>query len=114
MQVIVEVPEFTKRAEGLLTDQEKMTLIEVLARQPTLGVLLRESGGIRKYRFPRGNKGKSGGVRVVYFYYNETKPLFLLTIFGKSEQSTLSSEQLRHLAKLSKQLIRYYGHKNEH
>ena len=34
--------------------------------------------------------GKRGGVRVIYYHYDETMPLFLLTMFAKNEASDLS------------------------
>ena len=44
------------------------------------------TGGIRKLRWSAQGKGKSGGVRVIYYYYNKSIPLFLLTVFGKGEK----------------------------
>lgn len=56
--------------------------------------------GIRKLRWARKGKGKRGGVRVVYFFYNEDMPLFLLTIFGKGEKENLSKTEQVELSKL--------------
>ena len=54
-------------------------------------------------------KGKSGGVRVIYYYYNKSIPLFLLTVFGKGEKVNLSKEESNELAKLTKLLRDSYG-----
>ncbi len=52
------------------------------------------TGGIRKLRWARPGAGKSGGVRIIYFYYDERMPLYLITMFGKSEKDNHSrSEQ---------------------
>jgi mRNA-degrading endonuclease RelE of RelBE toxin-antitoxin system len=48
------------------------------------------TGGLRKLRWSAHGKGKSGGVRVIYYYHNESIPLFLLTVFGKGEKVNLS------------------------
>ena len=70
------------------------------------------TGGIRKLRWASGNRGKSGGVRVIYFFHNETLPLFLLTVFGKSERANLSKAQRNELARLTSVLVENYGETN--
>ncbi len=66
------------------------------------------TGGVRKLRWSSKGKGKSGGSRIIYFFYKETIPLFLLTIFSKNEKINLSKEERNELAKLVKELIRNY------
>jgi hypothetical protein len=70
------------------------------------------TGGIRKLRWSRGNKGKSGGVRVIYYYHDERIPLYLLTIFGKSERANLSKADRNELAKLVEILVKKALEKN--
>jgi len=36
---------------------------------------------------------KSGGVRVIYYFYDCDVPLFALNIYGKSDQADLTPEQ---------------------
>ena len=50
MQTIVELPEFLKRAERLLTPGEKVGVINYLASHPQSGELIQGTGGIRKQR----------------------------------------------------------------
>jgi len=63
------------------------------------------TGGIRKLRWARGNKGKSGGVRIIYFYHDQRIPLYLLTVFGKNEQANISKSERKELAKLVSILV---------
>jgi hypothetical protein len=70
---------------------------------------MKGTGGIRKLRWAIGNKGKSGGVRVIYYQYNESIPLFLLTVFGKGEKANLSPAERNELAKYIGLLIKHYG-----
>ena len=65
--------------------------------------------GIRKFRWASGSKGKSGGVRVIYYYHNQTVPLFLLSIFGKSEKPNLSKAERNELTKFTQLLVKHYG-----
>ncbi len=85
MITVVELPEFIRQVQKLLTEQERFDLIAYLAANPLDGVVMQGTGGIRKLRWAKQGTGKSGGVRVIYFFYNPTYPLFLLTVFGKSE-----------------------------
>ena len=106
MQTIAELPEFIRRADKLLSAAERQELIAHLADAPRTGALMRETGGIRKLRWGREGSGKSGGVRVIYYYHDGRMPLYLLTVFGKGEGANLSRAQRNDLAKLVKLLVR--------
>lgn len=108
MNTVVELPEFIRRAQKLLRDTERDRLITYLAANPLAGVVLEGTSGIRKIRWKREGTGKSGGVRVIYYYHDERYPLFLLTVFGKSEQSNLRKAERNMLAKLARQLLATY------
>ena len=71
------------------------------------------TGGIRKLRWSAQGEGKSGGVRVIYYYHNEAIPLFLLTLFGKGEKANISKSERNELNKLTTQLLKNYGGQNE-
>ena len=105
---VVEMPEYIKRSEHLLDENERNSLIDYLAAHPKEGKIMQGTGGIRKIRWARKGKGKRGGVRVVYYFYDETVPLFLLTIFGKSEKDNLSRAERNVLAKLTREIIKLY------
>ena len=70
------------------------------------------SGGIRKLRWARSGRGKSGGIRVVYYFYDETMPLYLLTAFGKNEKASLSKTERNLLAKVVEKLVVLWRQKN--
>ena len=67
------------------------------------------TGGIRKLRWSAHGRGKSGGIRIIYYYHNESIPLFLLTVFGKGEKANLSKGERNELAKFTSLLIKNYG-----
>jgi hypothetical protein len=69
--------------------------------------LIRDTGGIRKLRWARSGRGKSGGVRVIHYFHSEAFPLYLLTVFGKGEKADLSDAERNELAKLVQILKRY-------
>jgi hypothetical protein len=67
MQTVVETRRFAARAEKLLSENERSELIDFLANDPLRGDTLAGTGGIRKVRFARSGRGKSAGVRVIYY-----------------------------------------------
>lgn len=113
MQTIVELPEFQKRASKLLKEKEKISITNYLAFHPQSGDLIQGTGGIRKLRWSAQGKGKSGGVRVIYYYHNDTIPLFLLTVFGKGEKANLNRVERNELAKFTRLLLQHYSGSND-
>lgn len=109
MQTIAETPEFVRRIGKLVGDTERRALIEYLASRPKAGVLLKGTGGIRKLRWAREGSGKSGGIRVIYYFHDDRLPLYLLSVFGKNERSNISDAQRNELASLAKLLARNAG-----
>ena len=100
MITIAELPEFSRRSSKLLTVIELQTLFTYLASNPTSGVVIEGTGGIRKVRWQRGHHGKNSGVRVIYYFYNEHIPLYLLTLFAKSDRENLTKSDRNDLADL--------------
>ena len=109
MQTIVELPEFQKKSDKLLSNSERLSIINYLASHPSAGDIMQGTGGIRKLRWSAQGKGKSGGVRVVYYHHNESMPLFLLTLFGKGEKANLTKTERNELAKFTSLLTKNYG-----
>lgn len=105
MQTVAETPEYIRRAEKLLADDERRDVLNYLATHPKSGDLMEGTGGIRKLRWSRGRRGKSGGVRVIYYFYDETMPLYLLTLFAKNERANLSKAERNELAELVDLLV---------
>lgn len=100
MLTIGEMPEYIRRADKLLSAAERRDVINYLALHPKAGDLLEGTGGVRKLRWGRDGRGKSGGVRVVYYFHSEAMPLYLLTLFAKNERANLSKAERNELARL--------------
>jgi hypothetical protein len=93
MQTVAETPVFIRRAEKLLTEQEHAELLTYLAAHPLAGDVMVGTNGVRKVRFSAKGHGKSGGVRVIYYFYDEALPIYALLIYGKNERADLTSQQ---------------------
>lgn len=93
MHSVQETPIFTRRADALLTRDERAELISALARNPQAGDLIPGLGGIRKMRFGVGDQGKRGGVRVIWFVVSDDLPVLALLIYAKNEQANPTPDQ---------------------
>lgn len=103
---VAELPEYQRRARKLLSESERDDIVNYLAAFPGEGDLIRGTSGVRKLRWQRGGRGKSGGVRVIYYFHSERIPLYLLTVFAKNERVDLSQAERNALAKLVEVLIK--------
>lgn len=103
---VAELPEYQRRAGKLLSESERDDIVNYLAAFPGEGDLIRSTDGVRKLRWQRGGRGKSGGVRVIYYFHSERIPLYLLTVFAKNERVDLSQAERNELAKLVEVLIK--------
>ena len=98
MQTVVETPVFFRHAEQLLSEEEHDALIAYLAMYPLAGDEIVGTGGVRKMRFAAKGKGKSGGVRVIYYFYDLDVPIYALLIYAKNERVDLTGEQRKSVA----------------
>ena len=64
---VIETAEFIARAKRRMTAKEVEAVIDLVAAEPLCGDLIQGTGGLRKLRFAVKGKGKSGGVRIVYY-----------------------------------------------
>jgi mRNA-degrading endonuclease RelE of RelBE toxin-antitoxin system len=100
MQSVIETSIFTRRADDLLSWDERAKLIGLLASQPDTGDLVPGLGGIRKLRFAAGGRGKSGAFRVIYYVQTDAEPILALLIYGKGEQANPTPEQRKAMVAL--------------
>ena len=93
--VIVETRIFSRRIKELMSDDEYRALQETLVNRPGMGDIVQGTGGLRKVRWKQEGHGKSGGVRVIYYWMTEDEQLYMLYVYPKSKQEDLTAEQKR-------------------
>jgi len=92
--MFVESKVFSKYIDDYLSDDEYSELQRHLVAHPEAGVLVRQSGGVRKLRWKAAGKGKSGGIRIIY-YIRDGSSIWLLTVYSKSEESNIPGHMLK-------------------
>jgi hypothetical protein len=100
----IETPTFTRLVTALLTDDDYAGLQKGLMENPERGDLIKGGGGIRKLRFARPGRGKSGGVRVIYYWLRDDGQIYMLLIYPKSKQDDLTDQQTAMLREFVKEL----------
>jgi hypothetical protein len=105
---VAELPEYLRTAGKLLVEAERRAIVDYLAAHPAAGDLIEGTGGVRKLRWARGGRGKSSGVRVIYYFHSEAMPLYLLTMFAKNERANLSKAERNELADLVDVLVQVW------
>ena len=96
---LFEAPAFTKALPTYLNDDDYRALQKLLIANPEAGEVISGTGGFRKIRWQdsRRNKGKRGGLRIIYYHFSEDMQIWLLTIYDKNEASDLSAAQKKML-----------------
>ena len=91
----IETRLFTRLVNEYLSDEEYAALQWMLASDPTVGDLVRGTGGVRKVRWGVGGRGKRGGVRVIYYARSHRGEIWMLTLYAKSVSESIPADVLR-------------------
>jgi hypothetical protein len=97
MLTVVETPLFQRQWPLYWSEDERAEFAAFLAAEPEAGVVVPESGGVRKVRWKRQGAGKSGGVRVIYFVKNQEEEIVLLTLYAKAKTDNLTGPVLKEI-----------------
>lgn len=102
--VFVELPPFERYRADYFDDDAFLRLQRLLMSNPEAGDLIPGTGGLRKLRFAdegRG-KGKRGGLRVIYYWWDAGRQFWLFTVYDKDEMSDLTKAQRETLKRMIK------------
>jgi mRNA-degrading endonuclease RelE of RelBE toxin-antitoxin system len=104
--VFIETSVFTRQIRDLVSDDHLRALQEWIATSPTVGNLIKGSGGCRKLRWNSTATGKRGGIRVIYYWMKDHDRVLLLLAYAKSRTDDLSQAQIKMLGEIVKLEIR--------
>ena len=93
----IESPLFMEWAADVWSPEEKAAFMGYLASNPTVGVVVPGTCGMRKVRWSVAGRGKSYGVRVIYYFANVTTPIYLVYGYSKTEKADLSQQDKKSL-----------------
>lgn len=93
-----ELPVFMKQIDALgkpLSDEVLSAIEEDLLKDPDRGDVIQGTSGARKARIadPVRRKGKRGGFRYIYVYFEFKARIYLLLFYGKDAKDDLSKAE---------------------
>ena len=90
---------FTKYIRKYLPDEEYAKLCQFLFEKPEAGNIIQGTGGFRKLRWTdaKRNKGKRGGIRIIYYYFLSDQEILFFNVYNKDEANDLSQQAKRTL-----------------
>jgi len=102
--VFVELPAFGRHRADYLDDDAFRQLQSLLMLNPQVGDTIPGTGGLRKLRFAdeRRGKGKRGGLRIIYYWWDTGSQFWLFTVYDKDELSDLTPSQRKALKEMIK------------
>lgn len=109
MHTVVRFPTFTAQAERAGLSEEDLEEIELfISENPMTGDVIPGTGGLRKVRFKRHGRGKSGGFRTIHFYAGDDIPVLLVALVDKTKTADLSKATKNEFRKRLPKLVADY------
>lgn len=102
--LFIELPAFAKYRTDYLDDDGFRCLQQSMLKNPEAGDVIEGTGGLRKLRHgdPRRGKGKRGGLRVIYYWWDGGRQFWLFTLYDKDELENLSADEKKLLKSMLK------------
>ena len=97
--VFIETKLFTQLVKTYLSDDEYRELQQYIMKNPEIGKIIRGGNGVRKARWASEGKGKSGGVRTIYYWAKARDQIYMLTMYSKTEKENIDKKTLAQIAK---------------
>jgi hypothetical protein len=91
----VETKLFTELVRDYLSDDEYAAMQQFLVVNPEAGDVIPGSGGVRKLRWGVADRGKRGGLRVIYFLRLRKDEVWMLTLYAKNVADNIPAKVLR-------------------
>ncbi len=104
-RMFIETNEFHRGWKRLgLGEEDLRELQAYLLEHPITGDMIKGTGGVRKLRWARPGRGKSGGVRTIYIDFADRETIWLITVLGKNERADLSAEERKEIRRFVKRI----------
>ena len=88
--LFIELPAFERHRKDYLSDELFHGFQQELMKNPEAGDVIEGTGGLRKVRFvdERRNKGKRGGLRVIYYWWSGVRSSGYSPYTAKTSRTT--------------------------
>lgn len=106
---IKSTPAFDRNVTKLMTNEALENFLDYIEENPEQGKPISGTSGVRKIRWETGanNKGKSGGVRILY-HYSKDVLILLIMAYGKSDKENITEAERNQLKRAVPLLVEKY------
>ena len=101
----IETKTFTRKLFKIWDEESYLDFQNDLLANPDLGDLIQGADGIRKIRRRQPGRGKSGGVRIIYFWAVSRDIILMLDIYPKNEKADLTKQELKDLVAIKREKL---------
>jgi len=104
---IVRTHPYERKVSKLLSAAEIQAAEDEIVTHPERWPVVQGTGGIRKARAAKGSTGKSGGARIMYYFWSNKGRIYLLDIYAKNEKEDITAadkKKLRDAVQLLKEI----------
>ena len=101
MQTVCQTSLFIRQAEKLFSADDLAAMVSFLAANPQSGDIIPGTGGVRKVRVPVRGRGKRGGARVIYYWFDARAPLYALLVYAKNTRLDMTADERKEVCALA-------------
>src|SRR5580692_4537398 len=103
---VIALAAYSKHIRKLLSPDERLAMESNIAADPLAYPVIPQTGGCRKARWARGNRGKSAGIRAVFYYYVSGGAIYMLEAYPKNQKENLTDAENNDLKSLAQAIER--------
>jgi hypothetical protein len=103
---VIATRTYEKRIAKLLPQDERNEMENAVASDPERYPVVPGTKGVRKARWSRPGMGKSGGIRLIYYFWVEPNAVVLITAYAKNEKENLTDADKKEIRKIVETLKR--------
>jgi hypothetical protein len=103
---VIPTRTYEKRIVKLLPLEERNEMENAVATDPERYPVVPGTKGVRKARWSRPGMGKSGGLRLIYYFWVEPNAVVLITAYAKNEKENLTDADKKEIRKIVDNLKR--------
>jgi hypothetical protein len=103
---VIATRTYEKRIAKLLPPEDRTDMENAVAADPERHPVVPGTKGVRKARWSRPGMGKSGGIRLIYYFWMEPNAVVLITVYAKNEKENLTDADKKEIRKIVENLCR--------
>ena len=90
---LIRTTRYLRDIKKLKASAADVQLMErTITASPETGAVIQGLRGVRKARFRIGDRGKSGGGRVIYYIVTANEAILMITAYAKAKKENLSPD----------------------